>query len=69
MQGTAGYDFADYVNAVFVERRHDNYFSKIYRTFTLREANFEQVFRVSKRQDSSMGIWKIWLSTLSGFRR
>lgn len=41
VQGTTGYDFAHWLNALFVRRENEAAFTDIYQTYTGREASFE----------------------------
>ncbi len=49
VQGSTGYDFAHWVNALFVERKHEARFSGIYQAYTGREATFEAEVQRAKR--------------------
>ncbi|MGC8603232.1 MAG: malto-oligosyltrehalose synthase, partial [Desulfomonilaceae bacterium] len=49
VQGTTGYEFANYVNGLFVDRKNNRAFTKIYSNFTSTKTNFSDLVRDKKR--------------------
>ena len=49
IEGTTGYDFLNYVNGVFVERRNDKQLDKIYSKFTGRTIQYDVLVADKKR--------------------
>jgi len=47
--GTTGYDFANYVNGVFCQSRHEENFSQLYNRFTGFRANYDELVTDKKR--------------------
>jgi (1->4)-alpha-D-glucan 1-alpha-D-glucosylmutase len=49
VQGTTGYDFMNYVNGIFCERKNERTFTKIYSSFIGAKINFGDLVREKKR--------------------
>lgn len=49
VQGTTGYDFANYVNGLFCDRRHEKRFSDLYARFIERAVNYADLVTEKKR--------------------
>ncbi|MCL5125848.1 MAG: malto-oligosyltrehalose synthase [Deltaproteobacteria bacterium] len=49
VQGTTGYEFVNYVNGLFIDRKNNRAFTKIYSNFTATKINFADLVRDKKR--------------------
>ena len=50
VQGTTGYDFAFWLNGLFIQRENEERFNAVYESFTGRRASFEEVVRQAKHE-------------------
>jgi (1->4)-alpha-D-glucan 1-alpha-D-glucosylmutase len=50
IQGTTGYDFGHWLNALFVQRDNEAHLTDIYQTYTGRRSSFEEEVRRAKRE-------------------
>jgi (1->4)-alpha-D-glucan 1-alpha-D-glucosylmutase len=49
VSGTTGYDFANYLNGIFCQSRHEEIFSRVYNRFTGFRANYNELVTDKKR--------------------